>query len=275
MAPLTIIPFALKIPPLKRIYVGIRKAMDSFRVLLSTIVEERRKANYEEEKRGFIDLFLAAQAADPQNPYLSNDDLIMCLQDFFLAGAETSSKTLATFVMYMVLYPEIQEKSADEIKGAIEKGTQIKSEHRHLLPYTDAVLMEVRRFATPFPITPFRCTDRPIKVNGFIVPANVPVQVNLNGVLRNKSCWKDPDTFNPERFLNKDGKAESPDAFMPFGFGKRRCIGEDIGNISNFLIVSNILHNFKFSRWEALPNNERFGGIIQGYEPFDVRIEPR
>ncbi|CAB4054949.1 unnamed protein product [Lepeophtheirus salmonis] len=227
IAPLTIIPFALYIPPLRKIYNRIRNAMNSFRILLSKIVEERRKDNFTDEKRGFIDLFLKAQLDDKDNPYLKN--------------------------------------AASEIRDAIQKDTQIKSKDRHLLPYTDAVLMEVRRYATPFPITPFRCSNKDIRVNGFDIPANVPVQVNLNGVLRSKYCWKAPDIFNPSRFLNEKRSSGNTQCVHAF-----RIWEETI----------NLLHNFKFSasfskNKNHLPSNDRFGGIIQGYEPFDVKIELR
>lgn len=46
------------------------------------------------------------------------------------------------------------------------------------------------------------------------------VIANFNGVLMDKEFWHDPEVFRPDRFIDKDGKLQVPDQYLPFGFGK-------------------------------------------------------
>lgn len=65
-----------------------------------------------------------------------------------------------------------------------------------------------------------------------------------------RKLWKDPQAFNPERFLNAEGtEVNKVDAekVMTFGLGKRRCIGENIGKWEVFLFLSTLLQQLEFS----------------------------
>ncbi|KAK8773489.1 hypothetical protein V5799_011971, partial [Amblyomma americanum] len=58
--------------------------------------------------------------------------------------------------------------------------------------------------------------------------------------------WKDPEEFNPSRFLNEDGSAllPKPDQLIPFGVGKRMCPGETMATVEIFLYLTTILQAF-------------------------------
>lgn len=47
------------------------------------------------------------------------------------------------------------------------------------------------------------------------------VMPNLTSVLFDKTEWETPDTFNPEHFLDADGKLLRKEAFLPFSAGDR------------------------------------------------------
>jgi cytochrome P450 len=57
-------------------------------------------------------------------------------------------------------------------------------------------------------------------LNGYHIPKNTTVVINLNAIHMNKEFYEDPWTFQPERFLNQEGKLSIPDHFIPFGVGK-------------------------------------------------------
>ena len=63
-------------------------------------------------------------------------------------------------ILYMVLYPEVQKRIQDEIDQYVGRDREVIFDDRANLPFTDAVIMEVRRIATPFPITPPRMSTK-------------------------------------------------------------------------------------------------------------------
>lgn len=66
---------------------------------------------------------------------------------------------------------------------------------------------------------------------------------SFRGMCFDENLWKNPKTFNPERFIH-DGKVKVPEYFNPFGVGKRRCMGELMGRANIFLLITTLFQNF-------------------------------
>lgn len=68
--------------------------------------------------------------------------------------------------------------------------------------------------------------------------------------------WKDPSSFNPDRFLSADGtevnKLEG-EKVMTFGLGKRRCIGEVIGRNEVYLFLAIMIQKLNFHTMPGVP----------------------
>ena len=162
-----------------------------------------------------------------------------------------------------------------------------------MLVYTESVFLEVIRLYTSFPITPPRTPKHDLKIGGYLIPANTVVQLNIFSVLRgwptaserifyivylshfsDPKYWDDPEKFKPERFIT-DGKIEIPSAFIPFGVGKRRCIGEAIGKTAAFLTFSNLLANFEFAHKGKNIDMKQTGGLTYGPHPYSVVVTKR
>uniref|UniRef100_A0A8C2LJG3 Cytochrome P450 2J3 n=1 Tax=Cricetulus griseus TaxID=10029 RepID=A0A8C2LJG3_CRIGR len=92
------------------------------------------------------------------------ENLICSTLDLFLAGTETTSTTLRWALLYMALYPEVQEKVQAEIDRVIGQEKQPSLADRDSMPYTNAVVHEVQRM-------------------GNIIPLNVPREVTVDTTL--------------------------------------------------------------------------------------------
>nr|BAL05094.1 cytochrome P450 [Phanerodontia chrysosporium] len=83
--------------------------------------------------------------------------------------------------------------------------------------------------------------------NGYFIPAGTTIIANAWAMLHDEERYPDPETFIPERFLNKDGTLRS-DACIPlepFGFGRRICPGRYFAEDIVWLAIASILSVFR------------------------------
>ncbi|NXC89330.1 CP2B4 protein, partial [Cercotrichas coryphoeus] len=105
------------------------------------------------DQRSFIDAFLVKQQEEKSttNGYFHNENLISLVSNLFTAGVETISTTLNWGFLLMLKYPEIQKKVQEEIEQVIGSNPP-QIEHRAQMPYTDAVIHEIQRYANILPL---------------------------------------------------------------------------------------------------------------------------
>jgi 26-hydroxylase len=65
-----------------------------------------------------------------------------------------------------------------------------------------------------------------------------------------ETLWDSPNDFRPSRFINAEGKVHKPEYFIPFGVGRRMCLGDVLARMELFLFFASIMHTFDVS----LPN---------------------
>jgi cytochrome P450 family 2 subfamily U polypeptide 1 len=69
-------------------------------------------------------------------------------------------------------------------------------------------------------------------------------------VLRDPKLWKDPDVFDPTRFLDDKGHVISPKnlpKFLPFSTGRRACVGRSLAEVELPFLFANLVHQFEFT----------------------------
>ncbi|KAG8014728.1 Hydroxyacyl-coenzyme A dehydrogenase [Nibea albiflora] len=130
------------------------------------------------------------------------------------------------------------------------------------LPFTEATIMEVQRLTVVVPLAIPHMASETTEFRGYTIPKGTLVVPNLWSVHRDPTVWDDPDTFNPARFLDDEGKLLRKECFIPFGIGRRVCMGEQLAKMELFLMVTSLLQAFRFRLPEgASPPNlhGRFG----------------
>ena len=158
-------------------------------------------------------------------------NLVHTLFDIFLAGSETMSTTLTWAMLYMGRYPEVQAKVHKELDQVVGVGRLPSLDDKASLPYTEAVIMEIQRYASIVPQGVSHTVTKDVTVNGFTLPKDAMV-VPLMKELLQGSYWGDGETFRPERFLDSDGKCKKDDHLIPFSIGEMlHIISSYFGNI--------------------------------------------
>ncbi|KAJ8376314.1 hypothetical protein SKAU_G00068940 [Synaphobranchus kaupii] len=228
--------------------------------------------------RDYIDCFLAEMEKwkDDAGAGFNEENLCYCTLDLFAAGTETTSTTLNWGLLFMVKYPDVQEKVQAEIDHVIGQSRPPSMADRPNMPYTDAVIHEIQRMGNIIPLNLARMAVKDTKLGDYIIPKGTMVLGTLMSVLFDESEWETPHTFNPGHFLDAEGNFRRRDAFMPFSAGKRVCPGEQLARMELFLFFTSLLQRFTFSPPPGVePTLEYRMGATHSPQPFKLCAVPR
>ena len=92
------------------------------------------------------------------------------------------------------------------------------------------------------------CALEDVDIGGFTIPKGANVMPSVYHVLRDPTHFKDPDVFNPERFINSEGKFINDERVIAFGIGKRSCLGQSLAEKEFFIFFTGILQQFNLMK---------------------------
>ncbi|XP_067829928.1 cytochrome P450 2K4-like [Heptranchias perlo] len=238
-------PFLAYLPGVhQKLFKNIKKVQTFMRKILKESWQELN----ENDIQSFTDVFMVKQQEESGNPntHFHENNLLITTSDLFFAGMETSSTTLRWGLLLMAKNPDIQKKVQEEIDQLIGTERNPRLEDRKHMPYTDAVIHEIQRFANIVPLNLPHLTVVDTNFRGYFIPKGTQVIPLLTSVLYDKTQWEKPNEFNPSHFLDAEGKFVKRDAFMPFSAGRRSCAGESLAKAELFLFFTTLLQKFWF-----------------------------
>ncbi|PNF37031.1 putative cytochrome P450 303a1 [Cryptotermes secundus] len=239
---------------------------------------DKHKATFQPaELRDFMDAYLKILMSDQKKSSFSESQLLAICMDMFMAGSETTTKSLGFCFLYLLLYPDVQRRAQAEIDAVVGRERLPSLSDRPKMPYMEAIVLEsVRMFMGRTFSIPHRAL-KDTELQGYHIPKDTMVICNFNGTLMNKDIWGDPDVFRPDRFIDSQGSIFIPDQYTPFGFGKHRCMGETLAKSNVFLFTASLLQNFNFSIPPSSlpPTTEAVDGVTPSPKPFHALVTPR
>jgi cytochrome P450 len=204
-------------------------------------------------RQDLLDLLLTARRED--GSHFTDTEISDELATFMLAGHETSAVTLSWALALLSAYPAARDLVEQEV-DAVLGGREPEAADTDSLPWTTAVIAETMRLY-PAAWTIERDAIADGNVAGVPVPAGSTIAIPPYLVHRHREFWPDPAGFDPARFLpvgqpettaagGRGPVGERPRyAYIPFGGGRRACVGQSFAELETVLVLASIAQRFR------------------------------
>ncbi|AWN41357.1 cytochrome P450 [Methylobacterium durans] len=241
---------------------------------LDRIIARRAADPAPRAARDLLDLLVAAKDPETGRPF-DQDQLRDQVATMILAGHETTAAALLWASYLLALAPDIQEAVAQEAAAAEARGAgaDLASGYERKLPLTRAVVDETLRLYPPAFVLA-RAARAPDTLGGYPVEPGDVVMISPWVLHRHRRLWRDPDTFDPARFL--PGAAPPPRfAYLPFGAGPRVCIGAHFALLEATLALARLIGRFRISLPEGTAIHPAAVVTTQPDRPPAFTLRPR
>ena len=240
------LPQALSIPRLR----AIRHARN-IRGPLARMVRKRfelLETNPENKPQDILQSLIEAQ--DNDGSKFTEKELIDQIAVMFLAGHETSASALS-WALYLVAQDrDIQDRMHAETELAFGQEGGLQPRHFKFLKLTRDVFRETLRLYPPVSFVP-RDITVPETMRDKKLKKGSAIFISLWLMQRHREIWKNPDTFDPDRFSRDDEKEAIRSAYMPFSQGPRVCLGASFALQEAAIILSMIVHHYEIAPVEG------------------------
>ncbi len=230
------VPPWLPVPGAKRFQSAIR-AIDR---VVSELIEQRRGDPI--PRHDLLSLLLSAR--DPESGQaMTNQQLRDEVVTMFLASYEPVVTALAWTMVLLSKHPSVELRLREEVQSVL--GTRLPTaEDLRRLTYARSVLQETLRLYPPVWLLIREAVEADV-VGGVQIPAGATVLGFTYGIHRDPRFWRDPETFDPEHFSAARTAEHRRFAYMPFGAGGHKCIGEHYAMMEAQIFLALILQRYQ------------------------------
>ncbi|QGA15047.1 hypothetical protein EYB26_002703 [Talaromyces marneffei] len=159
------------------------------------------------------------------------------------AGIETTPSAMCTAIKALLLNPAAAKRAQQEIDTIVGPDRLPQVDDAPEMPFMEALIEEVLRWQPVTPLGAPHSTDTDQEYMGYRIPRGSIIMQNYYGMAHDSNTCPEPYKFNPERWL------QDPDlrVFSPFGYGRRKCPGEQMARNSIFIVLSRILWGYNIN----------------------------
>lgn len=182
----------------------------------------------------------------------------------------------------MLKNKSIMKRAHDEMDKVIGRSRRLEEHDIQKLPYFQAICKETFRKHPSTPLNLPRVSSEPCVVNGYYIPKNSRLSVNIWAIGRDPDVWENPEEFNPDRFMDpKNAKMEprgNDFELIPFGAGRRICAGTRMGIVLVEYVLGTLVHSFEWEledEGEEVNMEEVFGLALQKKVALSAKVRPR
>ncbi|XP_065649369.1 LOW QUALITY PROTEIN: steroid 17-alpha-hydroxylase/17,20 lyase isoform X2 [Hydra vulgaris] len=210
---------------------------------------------------------------------LTDEHLEHVIGDMFVAGSEITLTSLLWLIIYMIHYPKYQEEIFEEITRVIGENRYPQLSDRDSLHLVKASIKECLRLSSIVPLGIPHKTMSETTLIGYNIPKYTTVIINHWQIHIDTNHWKNPNEFNPRRWIDDDNNLDATRAtsYLPFSAGTRVCLGKTVAETELFFFFTRLIRDFKFEGVPGCPLPSLIGkcSIALAPEEFDVHVTPR
>lgn len=206
-SPLSVLPAIRRFAPMFKTFRRFQALMERADRLIFDLIEERSRAQ-DHDRDDVLAMLLSARHEDgsPMSAQELRDELMTAL----VAGHETTASQLAWAFERLARTPQVAQRLTREI------------DQNEADDYLTATVNEILRLRPVLPNAEPRLTKQRVKIGSYEYPPGVSLLASAWLVHHDPDIYPDPSSFRPERFL---GVSPGTYTWIPFGGGRRRCLG--------------------------------------------------
>ncbi|MEV0465447.1 cytochrome P450 [Nocardia tengchongensis] len=229
--------------------VGIRgflAARDRLRQGTLRLVSDYRRAGGD---RGDL-LSMLLMAGDAADGRLSDEEVCDQVLTFTMAGTETLANTMAWALHRLSRHPEVERRLHEEVDAVLD-GRVATFDDLDRLEYTGQVIAETLRLHSPAFLF-LRRVSTDAELGGAPVATGDTVLWSPHTIHYRPDLFPDPERFDPDRWAGDMRKTLPRGAYVPFGGGPRKCVGEYFALTEGTMALASIV-----ARWRLRPTTDR------------------
>ena len=163
---------------------------------------------------------------------------------FLLAGHETTANALSWMWYLLALNTDARDRMLDEVDTVL-CGRRPTVRDIRALPWTTACFEEAMRILPPAWVIPRLCVEDD-EIDGHRIPKGATVFIPIHAIHHDARFWPEPEVFDPRRFLPENARGRHRSAYLPFGGGRRVCIGTSFALMEATLIAAIMSQEFVY-----------------------------
>ncbi|GAP51526.1 cytochrome P450 [Streptomyces azureus] len=215
------------------------ESRDAVRATIHQAVDDLQASGH--DTGDMLSLLLHATDPDSGEP-LTTDQICSEILTLAVAGTETTASVLSWILYELARHPDIEARVLAELHEVLG-GRPISFADVTRLPYLRRVVTEATRLHhTGWLVT--RRTTTETRLGEWTLPSGTELAYCQHALHRDPALYPNPSAFDPDRWLD-NAQPPPAGAFLPFGAGKHKCIGDHFALTELITAVATIVRTVR------------------------------
>ncbi|KAM6981201.1 1,25-dihydroxyvitamin D(3) 24-hydroxylase, mitochondrial [Aplochiton taeniatus] len=195
-----------------------------------------------------------------RNSHLSKKELYATITELQIGGVETTANSMLWAIFNLSRNPAAQQRLLEEIIEVVPARENPCGEHMKSMPFLKACLKESMRVSPSVPFTS-RTMDKDTVLGDYAIPKGTVLMINTHALGSNEEYFDNGKQFKPERWL-RESSTINPFAHVPFGIGKRMCIGRRLAELQLQLALCWMVRDYEIVATDNEPLDVIHSGLL-------------